>query len=1309
MTSPHLSSSIRLTLIQHPRRPLQGARGFALIITILLMSFLVLLIVSMASLTRVETQIAFNSQQQNAAQDNALTALKIALGQLQAAAGPDQRVTARAEILDSASTNLRKVSGSLEQPLWTGVWKSGSASLDIANTGDPQRKTSLGSTTPTAAQKAASATWLVSNPTPATPVDPRTFVGTSANSVDLATKVGPNQDITVTVPLVPFTATPAGFSSPQPIGQYAYWVSDEGVKAKVNIKDPTAQKTYSGAANLDPVTHLPTNLLHFAAPQSIAAHKILPDTLATDFRAAPLLDRVLVPQQLQFLPAAAPTGFVVNKYMADITTYSFGVLADARNGGLKKDLTATFEDSGNTSGKNYNKLNSDGLQYVYSTATDSVPLITPSYGLRWLNLFTHYNLYKATFPAINMGGLATNPSVSFASFVPAGVGNPDASGRPYALAPRAYTWKDSDSKVLTFGSLAPVCLGLRWDVSVNSEPAAGGYTLVLNYYPQLILYNPYAVAIKVDPRAAGTTALNNLRYSRTLLAARTFYLETTVTPPSGTPKSYFTLLNHATTLQRLALVAGFDDMQTFQPGEIRVFGLTAANSGPQPDPSTIPITSSTYTRTASGNMTPMTAACEILDTVAPYGMLSRGHAANLSRSAKLQVLTALSITKVGTYAPFPVQPGSTTVQFRFVPEPTAAMISAFTAGASGSSSPIIPSGSSEVSLPRARSWPFDGFSGAGLNALPGLNGSINGRLGGCLTPGLVDSATGRVVPISRKATSMAQRIDGLTEQTLVYSYYVRKKGVNATGGTTYTDASLAVPYFNGNSATFNPINDYRSAGNWDEVYTPGAFTWQTNSNSVSQTQLGITRDGYTTTTWGDRSLGDAPPSAFGSRIILADVPVQPMLSLGQFMHLQQFHHFQNNTTYNQLAFGSMFVGGSVNSAEVPTSQSGLSVPSSNGTPASVLLDHSFLANQALFDSYFFSTVPPAGNPPSGTSWPNQWTAFNAANPGTRLADSTMLLPNSRIVPIQTNGLAPLLGDLRDMDQASANLLLNGAFNINSTSVDAWRALLSSLSGNDLSIWDATKEEPKTLLASQLLNPLSRFWSANGGGDVNTLWSGVRALSDTEVTNLATAIVAQVKARGPFLSMADFLNRRLGSETSDLARAGALQAAIDRTSLNDSVKSSGVSVTGITAALVAAKQANVAAATATSSDCAAPIPANLFDASSSTGAAWNSTLGAPGYLMQQDLVQAFSPVMAARSDTFVIRTYGSAVNPATGKTVSKAWLEAVVQRLPEFVDSLDPALAALGAATPVAAVNPTNKNFGRRFKIMSMRWLSPNEI
>ena len=78
-------------------------------------------------------------------------------------------------------------------------------------------------------------------------------------------------------------------------------------------------------------------------------------------------------------------------------------------------------------------------------------------------------------------------------------------------------------------------------------------------------------------------------------------------------------------------------------------------------------------------------------------------------------------------------------------------------------------------------------------------------------------------------------------------------------------------------------------------------------------------------------------------------------------------------------------------------------------------------------------------------------------------------------------------------------------------------------------------------------------------------------------------------------------------------------------------------------------------------------------------------------------------VTVRSDTFTIRAYGEAVDK-DGKTTARSYCEAVVQRLPEFVDSSD------AAETPLATlVSEANESFGRRFQILSLRWLSPSEI
>jgi len=94
-------------------------------------------------------------------------------------------------------------------------------------------------------------------------------------------------------------------------------------------------------------------------------------------------------------------------------------------------------------------------------------------------------------------------------------------------------------------------------------------------------------------------------------------------------------------------------------------------------------------------------------------------------------------------------------------------------------------------------------------------------------------------------------------------------------------------------------------------------------------------------------------------------------------------------------------------------------------------------------------------------------------------------------------------------------------------------------------------------------PVSRFTIPNGEGATSQeaqtdqreflrkRWEGVRSLTSQEITELATAMVDEVRERGPFLSLSEFINRRL--ETTNNGLKGALQEAIDQTSINDSFK------------------------------------------------------------------------------------------------------------------------------------------------------------
>ncbi|MEO0017886.1 MAG: hypothetical protein RLZZ522_1169 [Verrucomicrobiota bacterium] len=122
-----------------------------------------------------------------------------------------------------------------------------------------------------------------------------------------------------------------------------------------------------------------------------------------------------------------------------------------------------------------------------------------------------------------------------------------------------------------------------------------------------------------------------------------------------------------------------------------------------------------------------------------------------------------------------------------------------------------------------------------------------------------------------------------------------------------------------------------------------------------------------------------------------------------------------------------------------------------------------------------------------------------------------------------------------------------------------------------------------------------------------------------------------------------------------------------------------------------------------------LPATYPNPRAATGSRF---AGIPGYVMQSDLLQGLSASLGVRGDTFLIRAYGESVT-ANGKIAATAWCEAVVQRMPDYIDPTDAADKRLRSADYSPAVTldlqPVNQTFGRQFKLVSFRWLNPHEI
>jgi len=90
-------------------------RGSALLVTLLVVDLLMVIVLSFTVHVRMELRQVQNRIQLEQARQHARLALNLAMGKLQLAAGPDQRVTAKADLLGSGVA-------APEAKHWTGVW-----------------------------------------------------------------------------------------------------------------------------------------------------------------------------------------------------------------------------------------------------------------------------------------------------------------------------------------------------------------------------------------------------------------------------------------------------------------------------------------------------------------------------------------------------------------------------------------------------------------------------------------------------------------------------------------------------------------------------------------------------------------------------------------------------------------------------------------------------------------------------------------------------------------------------------------------------------------------------------------------------------------------------------------------------------------------------------------------------------------------------------------------------------------------------------------------------------------------------------
>jgi hypothetical protein len=328
---------------------------------------------------------------------------------------------------------------------------------------------------------------------------------------------------------------------------------------------------------------------------------------------------------------------------------------------------------------------------------------------------------------------------------------------------------------------------------------------------------------------------------------------------------------------------------------------------------------------------------------------------------------------------------------------------------------------------------------------------------------------------------------------------------------------------------------------------------------------------------------------------------------------------------------------------------------------------------ALFDRFHFSGLQRGVVPQVGKAWPK---------------------PALRLVRRRNGGPWPSateVGAQAATGFTAKYLLQGGAFNVNSTSAEAWLAELRSQRLPVSRTFTYLNAAASTGTASDGANGTittagTRFFrfpqSAQETWKADDPWAGSTYAASTSVPPAAPSS----------FSVANTQLFRRGIRLLDAAETAALAEAI----------------AGLTAARLASagpwrsleEFLNPSALfTDGNGRPVSLLEKAIADAGLNRAVAEFSSQ----WLTQGDIMTGLAPSIMVRSDTFVIRTYGDSYNPATKTVEGRAWAEALVQRTPEYSDPADP------AETPLAQLNPLNRRLGRRFKIVSFRWLARSDI
>ncbi|MFU8893643.1 MAG: hypothetical protein ACNA8L_08445 [Luteolibacter sp.] len=1324
----------------HRRLP----KGFALVVSLTMMILLTIIATGLLSLSAVSLRSAAQGSAHAQAQANARMALMIAIGELQKQMGPDQRISANGAIFAQSGVS---------HPHMTGVWDSwiaGSVAQAPVNPLYPSTEShhqTIGS------QPAESMrpeydrkdqhfrAWLASLlPEEAADLNtPSTlsllaedFPNAESEAVYLVRSgsLGNSAPITdhVSARLMQVDSTS---SRGRHNGRYAWWVGDESQKARV-MHDSYHGDTLSDASRI----------FRAQAPASTGTNAI-PGLATLEQSQQAILAGLPSLATIDLIPGVEKIGTLraSQKNFHDISLFSRAVLADVREGGLKRDLSVLLERPIDRT-----EVSDDFMLYKFDIkdAWANAPSYglpnTPQEAVPIQDLAAYYQLYdQSRLGGIEYGsGQIKTTSPNYGNKTPPWRVTQDYTGMYRQPVPVKVQF------VLSLHA-EEIPEAERAEVKNGNIPASDTHLLRLAVIPVVTMWNPYNVPLTmqsgdtcqsfrvrppsffincVKTRATGET------YSANPLNMTFAAVGGSVTTGNAEGRADLMRLNFGYTGPAV----------TFEPGEVRVFSMPFGSSGTRyasgSNDFNRPSAPVNHVEATSGWNS--TGYYTFTNSVPNYSgnRLFAGNEGNLSHGSSNVFQEGEGGAGGDRRFSLTLADGDA-LQFFINAEPA----TTGTDRVRNVARSVAPIGSAMTHYMIQRNIGLNGYNHINL-----FNNSFITRMGrqGANYPG----------PFINQI--VRQGMPGGLDSYEIEEIQARQI-INATGGSTVplmqfalkagSEVNESIGEFGGRKYPMRPFlhSDVIAPTIIDKndataPYLHGWNWWMEDIGSLLSALVQNTQNGS------GYFGGGYTPEAGVTQVIQQEIPVVPPISIAALSHarlggftlaneapvgegrtgtvqmegyggginldtnhlLNPSHTlgFQRVTASGQgglfphtlQAIGNSYAHPMLLPNQAFNDQYERIFDTDDGPRRMVFADHSYLANKALWDDFFFSSITPQPTTIpifGGTGRDPRQVAqdFFFGNPSTPL-------PNRRIMPYTKNLNPAKLNELFDSDtdphdgladKIAAHLMVDGAFNVNSTSVEAWRVFLSSMKGKPIAYLNGgtTPQE-----ASTSGTPVAGFSLPTSPplttGIIDSKnppeqWLGTRELTDDEIDELAEAMVRQVQLRGPFLSLSEFVNRRLETATSNeeppinLSVMGALQSAIDdpgvsinRHFRDDPLRMLDSEITGLGFPFEAAAKGPVA-------------------------------YGSSAYVDQADILRHLGSQMTVRGDTFIIRTYGDAIDTA-GKVVARAWCEAVVQRLPEYVNDLDESYVKSGDLQ-----FDENRQFGRRIVMLSFRWLNADEV